>query len=527
MLGIACTGAMSDDSTQKTLDAPPSEPDMTVPGQSRTWANPTVPPGAVPHSVHLPDGALHVASTRHEDGEVSWVGDPWSGDRLAAVILADERRADMAAHAAAIAFETTRRAPSFQRRKLLREITRGLVEAREDLATLITRESGKPKTLARFEVDRAIVTFGLGAEEAVRIGGEVVPLDVTEPTAPYRGQWQRVPRGPVLAITPFNYPLNLVAHKVAPALACGASVVVKPAPQTPLTALRLGEIIRAAGAPPDAVQIVPCHNDVAERLVRSEVFGVLSFTGSDRVGWHLKSIAGKKHVLLELGGNAAAIVHEDAGGIPQIAAVVCASAFNYAGQVCIKTQRLYVHRPIADKLLTELVPRACSYSPSDPQSPTSAIGPMIDERAAERVQSWIDEAASKGATLLACGKRDGNRLPAAVLRIEGEGAGLRIVEDEAFGPVLTVHVYDTWNDALRMANATRYGLQAGVFTDSMSRIKDAYDRLDVGSLIVNDVPSTRVDSMPYGGRRDSGIGREGVRYAIEEMTDRKMLVIRG
>ncbi|HEY8079905.1 MAG TPA: aldehyde dehydrogenase family protein [Labilithrix sp.] len=539
---------MGDDrSTQKTLDAEPSEPDVsrdvTLPGGDRTihagdrtipnaatrppqWAAATIAP-APPTSVRLPDGALHVSGSRHEDGEAAWVSDPWTGERIAAVVLADERRAEMAARAAAIAFETTRRMPAWQRRRILKEITRGIVESREELATLIMRESGKPKTLARFEVDRAIVTFGLGAEEAVRIGGEIVPLDVSEQAAQYRGQWHRVPRGPVLAITPFNFPLNLVAHKVAPAIACGASVVVKPAPQTPLTALRLAEIVRAAGGPPDLLQVVPCTNEVAERLVRSEAFAVLSFTGSDKVGWYLKSISGKKHVVLELGGNAAAIIHEDAPSLSQAAAVVCASAFNYAGQVCIKTQRLYLHRPIADKLLTDLVPRACSYEPQDPHLPSSAIGPMIDERSAERVQSWIEEAVHAGATLLACGKRDRNRLPATVLRMSGEGAGLRVVEDEAFGPVLTVHVYEDFADAVRMANATRFGLQAGVFTDSMTRVREAFDRLDVGALIVNDVPSVRVDAMPYGGRRDSGLGREGVRYAIEEMTDRKLLVTRG
>lgn len=496
----------------------------------------TVAPGDVPaESMRLPDCALQIAGKRHEDGDTAWVVDPWTGDRVAPVILADAARADAAAHAAAVAFETTRRMPSYQRRRILKDITRRLVSAREDLATLITRESGKPKTLARFEVDRAIVTFGLGAEEAVRIGGEVVPLDVTEPTASYRGHWQRVPRGPVLAITPFNFPLNLVAHKVAPALACGAPVVLKPAPQTPLTALKLAEIVRDSGAPDNMLQVVPCNNDVAELLVRHDAFGVLSFTGSDKVGWHLKSIAGKKHVMLELGGNAACIIHEDATSIPgaqpsrglaQVAAVVCASAFNYAGQVCIKTQRIYLHWPIVDRFLAELIPRACSYTPQDPRSGTSAIGSMIDERSAIRVESWIDEARAAGASPLVYGKREGNRLPATVLRIEGDGRGLKVVEEEAFGPVLTVHVYDTFPNALKMVNATRYGLQAGLFTDSLTRVREAYDTLDVGALVVNDVPSVRVDSMPYGGRRDSGIGREGVRYAIEEMTDRKMLITR-
>ncbi len=506
-------------------------PTATRPPPRMTMA----PAEVIPDSIKLPDGALFVGGKRYEDGEASWVVDPWTRERVVPVILADAARAEEAARAAAVAFETTRRMPSYQRRRLLKDITRGLVAAREDLAALITRESGKPKTLARFEVDRAIITFGLGAEESVRIGGEVVPLDVSEPTASYRGQWQRVPRGPVLAISPFNFPLNLVAHKVAPALACGAPVVLKPAPQTPLTALKLAEIVRAAGAPDNMLQVVPCNVDVAETLVRHDAFAVLSFTGSDKVGWYLKSIAGRKHVLLELGGNAACIVHEDATSIPgaqparslaQVAAVICASAFNYAGQVCIKTQRLYVHWPIVDRFLAELVPRACSYAPQDPRSGTSAIGPMIDEKAAIRIESWIDEAQAAGASPLAIGKRDGNRMTATVLRIAGDGKGLKVVEEEAFGPVLTVHVYDTFPDALRMANATRYGLQAGIFTDSLTRVREAYDTLDVGALVVNDTPSVRVDSMPYGGRRDSGIGREGVRYAIEEMTDRKMLITR-
>ena len=514
----------------------PSElADGTIPGTRPPPKMTMSPAEMAPDSLRLPDGALFVAGIRHQDGDAAWVVDPWTLERVAPVILADAARAEEAAQAAAVAFETTRRMPSYQRRRLLKEITRGLVDAREELAALITRESGKPKTLARFEVDRAIVTFTLGAEEAVRIGGEVVPLDVTEQTSAYRGHWQRVPRGPVLAITPFNFPLNLVAHKVAPALACGAPVVLKPAPQTPLTALKLAEIVREAGAPDDMLQVVPCTNDVAELLVRHEAFGVLSFTGSDKVGWYLKGIAGRKHVMLELGGNAACIIHEDACSIPgaqhsrslaQIAAVLCASAFNYAGQVCIKTQRLYVHWPILERFLSELVPRACSYTPQDPRSATSAIGPMIDERSAMRVEQWIDEARAAGAHMLAYGKREGNRLPAALIRIDGDGRGLKLVEEEAFGPILTVHTYETFPEALRMVNATRYGLQAGLYTDSLTRVKEAYDALDVGALVINDVPSVRVDSMPYGGRRDSGIGREGVKYAIEEMTDRKMLITR-
>jgi acyl-CoA reductase-like NAD-dependent aldehyde dehydrogenase len=517
-------------STDKDIyeGASPADVTLSQPAGATSATSSTIAPSALPpDSLRLPDSALHFANSRAEDGEVSWVIDPWTGERIAPVVLATKEQAERAARAAADAFEATRRMASFARRRLLKEITRRITLAREELASLITHEAGKPKTLARFEVDRAIVTFGLAAEESVRIGGEVVPLDISEPTALYRGYWQRVPRGPVLAITPFNFPLNLVAHKVAPALACGAPVVLKPAPQTPLTALRLAEIVRESGAPPDVLQVLPCTNEVAESLVRSDAFAVLSFTGSDKVGWHLKAIAGKKHVALELGGNAACIVHADAANLAQISAVLCASAFNYSGQVCIKTQRLYVQRAIADRLLSEVVPRACSYEPQDPRSPSSAIGPMIDERSAVRVETWIEEARAAGAHPLAIGPRTENRLPATVLRFDDDGRGLAIVEEEAFGPVLTVHVYDEFSDALRMAGGTRYGLQAGIFTDSLTRVREAFDRLDVGAVIVNDVPSVRVDSMPYGGRRDSGLGREGVRYAIEEMTDRKMLVTRG
>ncbi|MCA9589991.1 MAG: aldehyde dehydrogenase family protein [Myxococcales bacterium] len=497
-----------------------------MPPEPSSSSLPIVLPDA-PESVRMPDAALHVASKRIEAGETAWVKDPWTGVRVAPVVLATKALALQAAEASAKAFATTRRLPSFMRRRILKDVTRRIVQARADLAELIVRESGKPKTLALFEVDRAIVTFGLAAEEAVRIGGEVIPLDVTEATQAYRGHWTRVPRGPVLGITPFNFPLNLVAHKVAPALAAGCPVVLKPAPQTPLTALKLAEIVRASGAPPDILQVVPCTNDVAAALVASEHFTTLSFTGSAKVGFELKAKAGKKHVTLELGGNAACIVHDDAPvPLPQLAAIVCASAFNYAGQVCIKTQRLFLQRRVAERFLGELVPRACAYVPGDPHRDETAIGPMIDEAAARRVESWVERAVAGGASALVTGKRDGNRMPAIVLRLEGDGAGLEVVEEEIFGPVLVVHVYDKWSDALRQVNRTRYGLQCGVFTDSMSRIQEAFDTLDVGALVVNDVPSARVDAMPYGGRKDSGVGREGVRYAIEEMTERKLMLVR-
>ncbi len=473
----------------------------------------------------LPDPRLFVASTSHEGGPVLEVRDPWSGERLAEVTMADRARAEEATSAAVRAYARTRAMSSHERRELLRRVARGIEARRDGLAELIAREAGKPLPLARSEVARAIATFELGAEEATRVGGEVMPLDLTAPSQGYRGEWTRVPAGPVIALSPFNFPLNLVAHKIAPALACGCSIVLKPAPQAPLTALALGEILREADMPDDAVQIVPCAVDVAEVLVKDDRFATLSFTGSAKVGWYLKSIAGKKRVLLELGGNAAAIVHEDAP--ERAAAAVAASAFGYAGQVCIKTQRLYVHRRIADAFLADVVHRARSLHPEEPRLAKGILGPLIDEASAKRVEAWVQEARDAGADVLVGGARDGARYAATVIAIDGDGRGLDVVDEEVFGPVLTAHVYDTWDDAIEMADGTRYGLQAGLFTDSHARIRDAFERLHVGGLVVNDTASFRVDAMPYGGTRDSGLGREGVRFAIEEMTERKVLVSYG
>lgn len=272
---------------------------------------------------------------------------------------------------------------------------------------------------------------------------------------------------------------------------------------------------------------MPCGRVTwAERLARDDRFAVLSFTGSDRVGWHLKAIAGKKRVLLELGGNAAAIVHEDAPNLAMAAGRIVSGAYGYAGQVCIKVQRLYVHRPIAERFVADVVARASALEPRAPLDEAAVIGPMIDAAAAARVDAWVDEAIAKGAKPLLRGARDGARLGPSVLWFDGAGAGCKVVDEEVFGPVLTVHPYDAWDDALAMADASRFGLQAGIFTDSWARIQAAWTRLHVGGLVVGDVPTFRVDNMPYGGTRDSGFGREGVRFAIEEMTERKLLVTR-
>jgi acyl-CoA reductase-like NAD-dependent aldehyde dehydrogenase len=478
-------------------------------------------------STVVPDGALHVASRRFESGPTLAVRQPWSLAELGQVVLADAERAEQAVVAAVQAFGRISRRTSYERKVVLRAISQAIEARKAAFAELLARESGKPITMAQAEVARAVSTFDIASEEATRIVGEVMPLDITEAARGYSGTWVRVPAGPVIAISPFNFPLNLVAHKIAPALACGCSIVLKPPPQAPLTSLLLAECIRHAAGPEleDAVQVVPCDVAIAEKLVQDERFATLSFTGSAKVGWRLKSLAGKKRVLLELGGNAVAIVHDDAP-LGRASERVIAAAFGYAGQVCIKVQRALVHRPIADTFVADLVARARAIEPKSPLDPTALCGPMIDEANAARVEAWVEEAVRAGARVLCGGRREGNRYWPTVLAVDGGGRGLKVVGEEVFGPVLTVHRYETWDEALSLADATRYGLQAGIFTDSRARVAEAFARLHVGGLIVNDVPTFRVDSMPYGGTRDSGLGREGVRFAIEEMTERKLLVVK-
>jgi glyceraldehyde-3-phosphate dehydrogenase (NADP+) len=473
----------------------------------------------------LADPRLHVASQTLAQGPLLEVREPWGGDRLASIVMADAARADLAASASREAFAAMRALPSYARRDTLRKIAMGIVARRDAIAEVIAREAGKPIAYAKAEVARAVSTFDLASEEATRQRGEVMPLDVTVAGEGRTGQWVRVPAGPVLAISPFNFPLNLAAHKVAPALACGCSVVLKPPPQAPLASLVLAEIVREACPVPNALQVVPCANDVAESLVKDDRFATFSFTGSATVGWKLKALAGKKRVLLELGGNAAVIVHDDVdwSTLPE---KIIAAAFGYAGQVCIKVQRLYLQRGVAVPFIDELVRRAGALRIGPPLDPQTILGPLIDDSSAKRVEAWVDEAKGEGARILVGGQREGNRFTATVIDPNGPGNGLKVVDEEVFGPVLTVHVYDDWDEALAMADGSRYGLQAGVFTDSMARVRSAFDRLHVGAVIVNDVPTFRVDSMPYGGTRDSGIGREGVRFAIEEMTETRLLVTR-
>ncbi len=450
------------------------------------------------------------------------VRNPFTGETIAEVCQAGPGEADEAIRASVSAFTTVRRLAAHARAAALQKIAHTLSARQEELARTITAEAGKPVSDSRREVARAAQTFTIAAEEAKRIPGEVIPLDLTPGTDPYLGLSRRFPVGPVLGITPFNFPLNLVAHKVAPCLAAGNPIVLKPAPQTPLTALLLGEIVSDAGVPPGAVNIVPCDNTVAEQMVKDPRFKILSFTGSAAVGWRLKAKAGNKRVVLELGGNAGVIVEPDAD--LDLAAQRCATGgYAYAGQTCISVQRIFVHESVSARFAEKLLARIGAMKAGDPLEEETVIGPLIDRASACRLEEWIGEAVGQGARLLVGGKRSGSLVEATVMT--DVKPTMKVSCQEAFGPVVTLTPYQRFEEAIAALNDSDFGLQAGVFTRDIDKIFRAYRDLEVGTVLANEVPTFRADHMPYGGVKDSGLGREGVRYAIEEMTELKLLVL--
>jgi acyl-CoA reductase-like NAD-dependent aldehyde dehydrogenase len=450
------------------------------------------------------------------------VHDPFTGKILAEVSQASQADAEAAIQSTVDAAKPMGALPSHARYNLLQRIAGALYDRREEFARLMTAEAGKPITDARREVSRAVQTFTVAAEEAKRIPGEVIPLDWTPGTDSHLGILRRFPIGPVLGITPFNFPLNLVAHKVAPALAAGNPILIKPAPQTPLTALLLGEVAVEAGLPPGGLNVLPCNNTVAEQLVVDPRFTLLSFTGSAAVGWALKGKCGKKKVVLELGGNAGVIVEPDAD--LDFAAQRCAAGgFGYAGQTCISVQRILVHHSVADLFTTKLLLQVARLKGGDPGDEATVIGPLIDQNAAHRIETWISEAVSQGARVLLGGKRMGSVVEATVL--SNVTPAMKVSCQEVFGPVVAVTPYHQFDEAIQALNRSDYGLQAGVFTQDVNKVFHAFRRLEVGAVLVNEIPTFRADHMPYGGVKDSGIGREGVRAAIEEMTEPRLLVM--
>jgi acyl-CoA reductase-like NAD-dependent aldehyde dehydrogenase len=456
-----------------------------------------------------------------EEGDPIEVLRPGGAGLAGSAYRAKPEHVERAIVAAVRAFKVTRKLPSYERARVLRAVAEALAARREEFARTIALEAAKPIRTARVEVDRAVVTFSVAAEESSRIAGEWLPLDLMPATAGRWGIVRRYPIGPIASITPFNFPLNLVAHKVAPAMAAGCTVIHKPAPQTPLTSLLLGEVITEAGWPAGGVNILPLSNDDAGPLVTDPRLKMLSFTGGP-IGWALREKAGKKKVALELGGNAGVIVHRDAD-LAYAAERCTLGGFSYAGQVCISVQRILVERSVFDSFLSEFIPRVKNLKLGDPLDEATDVGPMISEAAARRAMAWIEESVTGGARLLAGGQREGALVEPTVLT--GTSPGQKVNCEEVFAPVVTVEPYDDFDEALRRVNDSPYGLQAGLFTRDARLIFTAYDALEVGALMVGDVPTFRIDNMPYGGMKDSGMGREGIRYAIEEMTERKLLAV--
>jgi acyl-CoA reductase-like NAD-dependent aldehyde dehydrogenase len=458
----------------------------------------------------------------HTSGNDVVINSVWDHSPVAIVDQADEDAALTAVRDAVLAFNETRKLSSFKRADILRKIARGIASRKEDFARTISREAGKPIRTARIEVDRGIYTFELAAEEATRIYGEYIPLDTLASTEGRWGLMRRFPLGPVFAITPFNFPLNLVAHKVAPAIAAGCPIILKPAPQTPITALMLAQVVQESGWPEGALAVMPMSNDVAGQLVADDRIKLLTFTGSAAVGWQLKSKAGKKRVTLELGGNAGVIVHSDAD-LAYAAHRCVVGGFAYGGQTCISVQRILVQSTVFDDFTKRLVDGVKQLKAGDPMDEATDVPPLIREQDAVRAVQWIDEARQAGAKVLTGGKRNGSIVEPTVLT--GTSSHMRVNCAEIFAPVVTVEPYETFHEAVRQVNDSVYGLQAGVFTRDAGLIQNAFDELEVGSIIVGDVPTFRVDQMPYGGVKESGFGREGLRFSIEDMTEPKLMVM--
>jgi acyl-CoA reductase-like NAD-dependent aldehyde dehydrogenase len=460
------------------------------------------------------------------DGDALEVRSPWDQGLVGRVTVATRADARQAVHHAVASLRRTRALPRWKRREILEDVAAALIEQKERFAQLIVAEAGKPLRKARAEVDRAVLTFKTAAEEAARLGGESLPLDLAEGNEGRWGLVQRFPVGPVLAITPFNFPLNLVAHKLAPAMAAGCPMILKPASQTPFTALALGEVILKAGWPAEALAVLPLSiADTAWLAEKEESIKLVSFTGSAKVGWELKARSGRKRVLLELGGNAALIVHGDWPDLDEATLSSAHAAFDFAGQSCVSLQRIFVERCIFHAFLEKMVEAAGKLAVGDPALEATEVGPLIRLSDAERVESWIKEAVEAGASVVTGGQRHGSLVTPAILT--GTAPGMKLRDEEAFGPVVAIEPYDDFEQALADVNHSKYGLQAGLLTRDAGRILIAYRELEVGALIVGDTPSWRLDPMPFGGVKDSGLGREGIRSAIDEMTEPRMLVLAG
>jgi acyl-CoA reductase-like NAD-dependent aldehyde dehydrogenase len=470
----------------------------------------------------LRDWGYYLDGKWSSEGRPFQIVAPHDGSIVGTGHLGSAREAETAVLAATRAFQATRKLPAFERQAILRQISESIRERVEEFSTLIALEAGKPIRTARAEAERAIFTFAVASEEATRIGGEWLPLDWQESAAGRGAIVRRFPIGPILGITPFNFPLNLVAHKVAPAIAAGCPIVLKPAPQTPFTSLLLAEVISQTAWPAGGLSVLPLANEDAEKLVRDDRLKLLSFTGSAAVGWALKAKAGKKKVVLELGGNAAVIVHSDAD-VEDAARRCVVGGFSYAGQSCISVQRILVQRSILNSFAGRFLDRVAGLKVGDPLDESTDVGPMISEAAARRAEAWIAEAVQGGAKVLLGGKRTGSFLEPTVLT--DVKSNMKVCAEEVFAPVVIIDSYEDFEDAIRRVNESNFGLQTGLFARDFKIVMKAFEDLEVGGVIVGDSSAWRIDHMPYGGVKDSGMGREGLRYAIEDMTEPRILVL--
>jgi acyl-CoA reductase-like NAD-dependent aldehyde dehydrogenase len=452
------------------------------------------------------------------------VTNKYTGAVASRVALANAGVLDQAIAAAAQAAWPMRRMPAWKRKAVLQHLVTRCRERAEELAQQLTIEAGKPIKYSRLEVSRLIDTVEIASEESARIYGEVLPMDITARAEGYFGMWKRVPVGPCAFITPWNFPLNLVAHKIAPALACGCPFVLKPASTTPIGALTLGEILAETDLPAGAFSILPLDTNDADALVTDERLKKLSFTGSTKVGWELRNRASKKHITMELGGNAACVVERDADLQVAVERNVFGGYYQ-SGQSCISVQRIYVHESIYEPFRERFVAAVKALKMGDPSDEETFIGPMISDKEAERIERTIGQAVSRGGKLLCGGTRRGRMVEPAVL--ENVPADADASCEEIFGPVTMLTPFAEFDDAVRLVNDSRYGLQVGIFTNDINRIQQAWDEMEVGGVMINETSSFRVDHMPYGGTKDSGLGREGIRWAIDSMTEVRLLAIRG
>ncbi|UCC40611.1 MAG: aldehyde dehydrogenase family protein [Candidatus Aminicenantes bacterium] len=457
-----------------------------------------------------------------ESQDVREIKSPYDQTVIGKVHFAGKAETEEAVNSAHKAFEETKKLSSYERSQVLEKISAEIDRRKEALAKSIALGAGKPIKSSRLEAERAVSTFQIASEEAKRIEGEIIPLDLSAQTKERWGFIRRFPIGAISAITPFNFPLNLVAHKVAPALASGNTVILRPSSQVSITSVLLGDIIKETDYPSGGMNIVPSGYEAAEILLTDEKIKKVTFTGSPDIGWELKKKAYKKKVTLELGGNAAIVIEPDANlnfAVPR----TVLGAYSYAGQICISIQRIFLHEKIYDRFMADFIEATKKLKLGDPLDEDTDVGPMINLGAAEQTEEWVNEALENGARALTGGKRDGTIYEPTIL--ENVKPELRISWLEAFAPVVVVYPYKDFDEALKGVNNSIYGLQAGVFTNDLNKAFRAFEVLDVGGVIINDFPTFRIDHMPYGGIKESGFGREGLKYAIEEMTEMKLMAV--